>query len=81
MNEAEKITCTKHFRKKTPEKNTNEKRPRWLKDITKAGEYVDDLSKLRKEMEALAEKAKSTPQMINITYLGSGRLLAFKKKE
>lgn len=42
----------------------------WLKNITKAGEYVDDLSKLRKEMEALAEKAKSTPQMINITYLG-----------
>lgn len=30
----------------------------WLKDVTKAGEYIDELNNLRKQMIAIAEKAE-----------------------
>lgn len=40
----------------------------WLKDVTKTGEYIDELDNLRKQMIAIAEKAEvqDSPQIVSI---------------
>lgn len=41
----------------------------WLKDVSKAGEYIDELDNIRKQMTAIAENAEvqDFPQLVNIT--------------
>lgn len=41
----------------------------WLKDVTKAGEYIGELDNIRKQMIAIAENAEvqNAPQIVNIT--------------